>query len=227
MKKAIFVFIVFFFSLVCAQTEEPGAIKDIQNSIKQLKQQVDNLQRTVESQKREIAYLRRLCADAGIYVIPQTNEDEQSKTTAGISKPIFGVYLGETLETLSGRFKVLPSDYVFADKDTPGQVWSIENKDPNIKSILVCVFNERIYEIDIEFADASEKNRKIIETQLRGDYKPVYQNTFETTIDEVNIGIELNWRDNTKKNNGRLAVTYIHIPILREINAELEKRKSQ
>ncbi|MFA5291526.1 MAG: hypothetical protein WC496_00675 [Phycisphaerae bacterium] len=227
MKKWIFVFIVLFFSIVCAQTEEPNVLRDIQNSITYLKQEVESLQSTVESQKREIAYLRKLCADAGIYVIPQIQEDKKSKTTGGISKPIFGVYLGETLETLSGRLKVLPSDYVFADKDTPGQVWLLENNDPNIKSILVCVFNERVYEIDIEFTDASAKNRKIVEIQLKGDYQPVYQNTFETMIDGVNIGIELNWQENIKKDDGKLMLTYIHIPILRGIYAELEKRKSR
>lgn len=217
MKKAIFIFIILLFCPALAEIEEPNIIKELKNSIRQLDVQITNLLRIIEFQKKEITYLRKLCSEAGIDVTP---------VPAGISEPIFGIYLGETLETLRTRLKVSKGDYAFADKNFRGQVWSVENNDRSIKRILAYTFNEQIYEIDIEFADTSATNCEATKTQLSKNYQTIHQNTFETIIDGVNIGIELNCYNSGGKDN-RLTLTYIHVPILTQIYAELGKTKSK
>jgi hypothetical protein len=213
MKKMVFIFIIFFSSFALAETEEPNAIKEMRIAIGQLDRETTNLLKIIELQKKEIDYLRKLCSEAGIDVTP---------LPVGICKPIFGIHLGETLQALRSRLKVLKSDYVFADKNYPGQVWSVENNDPNIKSLSAYTFNEKIYEIDVEFADANAANCQAINAQLRKDYQTIYQNTFETMNNGVNVGIELNCH--IGKNN-RLISTYIHVPILRDIYNELGKQR--
>ena len=214
MKKAVFVFIVLFSSFVFAQPQEPNVIKELQGSIGQLDTEITHLLKIIELQKKEIEHLRKLCSDAGINVTP---------VPAGISEPIFGIYLGETLGTLRSRLNISKSDYAFADKDYPGQVWSVESNDPNIANLLAYAFNERIYEIDIEFADANAATCGAVKSQLKKSYLTVYQDIFETIIDGVNIGIELNCHSGP---NNKIILTYIHVPILRDIYTELEKRKA-
>jgi hypothetical protein len=234
MKKGIFVFVILLFSTVCARTEEPSIIDELQNSITKLSQQVTNLQKIIELQKDELARLRRLCANSGIDITPKEQRKEISQKTNAATGPFFGIYLGEPLKALRSRMKVLKSNYVFADRDCSGRVWTVKNNDPNVKRILVCTFNERIYEIDIDFTDASSANCDAIKAQLMKDYQTTYQSkyeqllgksTFETVIDGVNIGIELNSYAGSEKDS-KLSLTYVHIPLLKEVFAELEKRKA-
>ena len=234
MKKGIFVFVILLFSSVCARTEGPNIIDELQNSIAKLSLQVTNLQKIIELQKDEIARLRKLCSDSGIDITPKEQRKETSKKTSAITEPFFGVYLGEPLKALRSRIKISKSNYVFADMDCSGRVWYVKNNDPNVKRILVCTFNERIYEIDIEFTDASSANCDAIKAQLMKDYQTSYQSkyeqllgksTFEAVIDGVNIGIELNSYAGSEKNS-KLTLTYVHIPLLKEVFTELEKRKA-
>jgi hypothetical protein len=234
MKNGIFVFVILLFCSVCARTEEPNIIDELQNSIAKLSLQVTNLQQIIELQKDEIARLRRLCANSGIDITPKEQRKETSQKTNAVTKPFFGIYLGEPLKALRSRVKVSKSNYVFTDRDSPCRAWTVKNNDPNVKRILVCTFNERIYEIDIEFTDASSANCDAIKAQLMKDYQTTYQSkyeqllgksTFEAVVDDINIGIELNSYAGSEKNS-RLTLTYVHIPLLKEVFAELEKRKA-
>ncbi len=213
-KKTVFIFIIFFSPLIFAQTGEPNAIKELRNSIRQLDAEITDLLKIIELQKKEIEHLRKLCSQAGIDTSPEPN---------GICEPIFGICLGETLETLQSRLNISKSDYVFADKDYPGQVWVVDNNDLNIKSLLVYTFNDKIYEIDVEFTDANAANCGMTRARLEKDYQTVYQNTFETMNNGVNVGIELNCHTGP---NNRITLTYVHVPILRDIYTELGKLKA-
>ncbi len=213
MKNGIFI-IVLFTSLAFAQMPEPDAIAKLNDSIKQLDMEINRLLKIIETQKKEIEFLRKLCIDAGINVTP---------APAGIGESVRGVYLGESLEDLKTRRRVSKSNYTFADKEYPGEVWSVENYDPNISSLLAYAFNDQIYEVDVDFADANAAMCESLKTQLGQKYKTVYGNTFETVIDDVNIGIELNCGGS----NNKITLSYIHVPLLREIYAELDKRKAQ
>ena len=220
MKKTVFLFIIFFSSsLAFAETGEPNIIAELQDSINQLKLQISNLQKIIDSQEKELARLKKICADAGIDI---TSAKQKS---AGISEPIYGIYLGESLKTLKTRLTVSKSKYVFAGKNSHGQIWSVQNNDPGIKHLLVCTFNEQVCEIDVEFTDAGEVNRQEIRARLEKDYQTIDQNIFETTTDGVNIRIELSFRDVAGKKSG-LTLTYIHVPIVKQMYAELEKQKA-
>jgi len=231
MKKTVFIFAVLFLSFVFAQTYDPNTLQELQNAVSQLNLQITNLLKIIESQKDELIRLRKLCFDAGIDITPPAQE-QTSQEADQITQPVFGVYLGETLKTLRSRLKVSKSKYVFANKDCPGRVWSVKNNDPNIKRLLVCSFNERIYEVNVEFRDAGMANCRAIKSQLEKTYQPAGRNKydqlfgksiFETVIDGVNIGIEVNCDTGTGKNN-KITLTYIHVPVLKEMLAEQEKR---
>lgn len=240
MKKWIFIFIILLSSFAFANTEEPNAvaiIRDLQNSIRQLNVQVADLVKMVEMQRQEIARLKKLCADAGVEITPHPHrqkvkppEPPQEKT-GQISQPIFGIYLGQSLDKLRSKMKVSKSNYVFTDKNFNGRVWIVKTKEPAIKKLLVCTFNNQIYEIDIEYKDASAENCRTIKQQLERDYKIVSRdkyeqmlgkNTFEAVIDDVKIGIVLNYYSDGDKEN-RLTVTYVHIPLLEQMQIAPKK----
>ncbi|MGB8225502.1 MAG: hypothetical protein WCE45_01350 [Sedimentisphaerales bacterium] len=232
MKKTIFIFAVLFFSFVSAQTYDPNTLQELRNAVSQLNLQITNLLKIIESQQAELARLRKLCSDAGIDTTPPAQE-QTSQEVVEINQPLFGVYLGETLDALRSRLKVSKGKYVLADKDCPGKVWSVKNSDPNIKRLLVCSFNERIYEVDVEFRDSDMASCRAIKSQLEKSYQPVGWNkynrlfgksVFETVIDDVNIGIQVNCNIGAGKND-TITLTYIHVPILKEMLAEQEKRK--
>jgi len=233
MKKTVFIFAVVFLSFVFAQTYDPNTLEELRNAASQLNLQITNLLKIIDSQKDELARLKKLCSDAGIDTTPPAQQQQTSQTSDKISEPVFGVYLGETLESLRSRLKVSKSKYVFADKGCPGRVWSVKNSDPNIKRLLVCSFNERIYEVDVEFRDSGMANCRAIKSQLEKSYQPAGRNkydqllgksTFETVIDGVNIGIEVNCDTGTGKHD-KITLTYVHVSILKEMLAEQEKRK--
>ena len=187
--------------------------------------------RIVESQKGEIARLKKLCANAGIDTTPPAQREKTAIPPNGINEPFYGVYLGEKLDTLRKRLKVSKTKYVFVDDKCPAKVWSVRSKEPKVKNILVCTFNEQIYEIDVEFKNASDADCRAMELQLEKDYPAIYRdryekllgrNTFETTIDGVSIGIILNY-DTAAEKNSRLKLTYVHIPLLDQMRTEQEK----
>ena len=231
MKKTVFIFAVLLLSFVFAQTYDPNTLQELQNAVSQLNLYITNLLGIIESQKDELIRLRKLCSDAGIDTTPPAQE-QTSQTSDKISQPVFGVYLGETLKDLRSRLKVSKSKYVLADKDCPGKVWSVKNNDPNIKHLLVCTFNERIYEVDVEFRDADMASCRAIKSQLEKSYLPADRNkydrllgksTFETVIDGVNIGIEVNCDTGAGKNR-KITLTYVHIPVLKEMLAEQKSK---
>jgi hypothetical protein len=87
--------------------------------------------------------------------------------------------------------------------------------------------------VDVEFRDADMANCRAIKSQLEKTYQPTDRNkydrlfgksTFETVIDGVNIGIEINCDAGAGKND-KITLTYVHIPILKEMLAEQENRK--
>jgi hypothetical protein len=232
MKKTVFIFAVFLLSFVFAQTYDPNTLQELQNVVSHLNLQITNLLKIIESQKTELARLRKLCSDAGIDTTPPARQEQTSQMSDEINQPVFGVYLGETLKSLRSRLKVSKSKYVFADKNCLGRGWSVKNNDPNIKRLLVCSFNDRIYEVDVEFRDSDMANCRAIRSQLEKTYQPVDRNkydrllgksTFETVIDGVSIGIEINCDAGAGKNN-KITLTYVHILILKEMLAEQEKR---
>jgi hypothetical protein len=216
MKKIVFIITFFFFLSAFANAQDADILRELQDSVNQLDLQVANLLKIIEMQRREIDHLKKLCQQAGV---------DTNAAPTGISNLIFGIHLGEELETLSARQKVSKSDYTFADKNFRGQVWSVECNDPNVKNILVYVFNRRIYEIDIEFADANAANCKAIEERLKKNYHHIYRNTFETMIDGVNVGIELNCITGLGTDS-KIILSYIHVPILTEIYAEIGKTRA-
>lgn len=231
MKKWIFISIILLCSLALAGPADSNAINDFQNSLKQLHLRISELLKIIESRETEIARLRKICEDAGIDTASPVKSKPEVILPEKINEPFYGIYLGETFESLSERAKITKSKYVFADDNCPAKVWLVKNKDPKIKSVSVCTFNERVYEIDVEFKNASEADCREMNAQLEKDYPAVYagryekllgKSTFETTIDNVRIGIILNC-DAAAGKNSTMKLTYVHMPLLEQMQSDMKK----
>jgi len=152
-----------------------------------------------------------------------------------VMTPIFGVRLGESLRSLKKRFTVTASTYSFEDKDHPGRLWDINSSNSNVKRLMVSMFNERVYRINILFADGSKTNYETIREQLKRKYQSEDKGgltgamfgeaKFMTTLDGIRIGIELN-HDIGFMEDDKLELNYSHIAIRQKVYEEIQERKA-
>ena len=148
---------------------------------------------------------------------------------------MFGIYLGETLDSLKNRFVVSESTFSFEDKDHPGEIWNVQKNNSNVKHILVYTINRQVYEIDIQFVDGSRTNYDTINTQLEKKYKTedkggltgamFGEGSFNTVIDGVGVKIKLN-HDVGFMEDDKLELQYTHISLRDRVYEEIKKRKA-
>jgi hypothetical protein len=150
-----------------------------------------------------------------------------------VTKMLFGVRLGETLANLRTRVKITSSSYSFLDKDLPVQVWNVTSSDPDVRAVRVSSFDNRIFEIIVDFKDASRSHfnmTKELLNQLYGTKKeglvhPLFDNvSFEAMIDGVPVSIELN-RDIGFGEDDKLTLAYSHGPLLIQSAEEVDRSK--
>ena len=221
-------------SLILFMFTSPVFAEISQTEIDNLKKQISELKKIVDSQKTEISRLKKLCLQAGININPKEKKTS-IPAKSGISKPMFGVHLGETLNSLNQRFRVSRSSYSFEDKDHPGEIWTVQNDNSNVKHILVYTINEKVYEIDIQFADGSRTNYDTINSQLEKKYKSkdeggltgamFGEGSFKTMIDGTEIKIKLN-HDIGFMEDDKLELQYIHVPLRDKVYEEIKRRKA-
>jgi len=213
-----------------AKDEEPQ--KKAQEEIRAAKNEITRLQRELRSVTHKLKQ-----TEGDLEYVPQ--KPVTPKTSERISEvitPIFGVRLGELLRSLKGRLTVTASTYSFEDKDHPGEIWNINPPNPSVKRLMVSTFNERIYSINILFADGSKTNYETIREQLRKKYQSEDKGgltgamfgeaEFTTTLDGVQIGIKLN-HDIGFMEDDKLELNYIHIALQQKVYEEVQKRKAK
>ncbi len=225
MKKLVTIISVLCFAL-CPSFADTWKI-EIQLS------EIQQLNKTVEVQKAEIKRLETLCQRNGIDFSPK--EEIEKPVPSAISQPMFGIFLGETIDSLKKRFKVYPSKLNdFIDEDDPGKIWDIQNKNENVKALSVQTFEDNIYSINVQFVDGSKVNYEAIKSQLGKKYKSedkgglsgalFNKGTFYPVIDGITVGIRLNHNIGFMKDD-TLDLSYIHMPLLLKNNAEIDRRK--
>jgi phage FluMu protein Com len=206
--------------------------KKTQEEIRAAKNEIARLQREPRSVTQKLKQ-----TEGDLKPIPQ--KPVTPKTSERISEvmtPIFGIRLGELLRSLKGRLTVTASTYSFEDKDHPGEIWNINPPNPSVKRLMVYTFNERIYSINILFADGSKTNYETIREQLRKKYQSEDKGgftgamfgeaEFTTTLDGVQIGIKLN-HDIGFMEDDKLDLNYIHIALQQKVLEEVQKRKAK
>jgi len=228
--KRIFAIYVILSLATYAAFADVGKIEKLQSEIQRLNKQISELQKTVELQKTEIMRLETLCQENGIDLSPKKKIDKP--TQEAISQPIFGIFLGETLDSLKKRFTVSQSSEVVRDyigrpiKDDPSKIWNVQNDNLNIKQLLVYTFNEKVCEIHIRFTDGSSDNYYAIIHQLEKKYNERIMtplSSFMTVIDGVEIQVKLQAKEQQDKD---LELSYTHWPLLRDVVEEIKRRET-
>lgn len=232
MKKLVTVFIVLCFT-TCIAFADTGKIEKLQSEIQKLNKQISELKKAVEVQRAEIKRLKTLCQRNGIDIFPKKRGVKPIQSAIG--KPMFGIFLGETLDTLIKRFRVSQSTLSFENKDHPGKIWNVQNNNPNVKLLLVYTFNNIIYTIDVRFTDGSRSNYEAIKSQLEIKYKSedkggivgsmFGEGVFEPVIDGVEVKIKLN-HDIGFVEDDTLGLSYTHAPLSQKVYEETQRRKA-
>lgn len=219
---------------VCTAFADTEKVEKLQTEIRNLNKQISKLQKTVELQRAEIERLKTLCQESGIALSPKKRI--KKPTQSAINKPMFGVFLGETLDSLKKRFRVSQSTLYFENKDHPGKIWSVQNDNPNVKQLLVYTFDNNIYTIDIRFTDGSRSNYEAIKSQLEKKYKSedksgisgamFGEGVFEPVIAGVEVKIKLN-HDMGFMEDDKLELSYTHAPLSQKVYEEIQRRKAR
>lgn len=169
----------------------------------------------------------------------QINEDEavlhRSKIEIRvISKPMFGIYLGEQLKSLARRFEITPADSSKDDADEPSKSWVVTHNSDTVRHCFISTLDERVFSVVIVLSDSSEENFEAIHKQIRDKYKIERESGgfsidperfFGTRVDGVKVGIYLKL-EKAFMEDDTLSISYVHVPLFSKRDEEFKRRKS-
>jgi hypothetical protein len=149
---------------------------------------------------------------------------------------IFGIRLGQTIETLKKDLNIAPSSFYFEDKDHPSKIWDIQSVNEFIKTMRIMSFHNQVYRIELEFQDGSNANFQALKEQLIQKYPAedtegltdvlFGQYDFETKIDGVKVQVFLNRDKGILGEDDKISLRYIHLPLRRKVQEEIKRRKA-
>jgi uncharacterized protein (UPF0335 family) len=185
--------------------------------------------------RAEIDSLKGRLAQGKAEVGSSEKVEELSKSNAEIkviNNPIFGIHLGQPLASLAKTKKIATSSYHFEDSDYPAEIWDVANSDPTIKTMRIYSFDGYVFQLAVNFRDASEANYEAVKKQLAEKYGEKRtgldifgESDFYSVIDGVEIGIRLN-RDDNIFDDDTLELIYYHRPLYQRVSEELNRRKA-
>lgn len=143
-----------------------------QAALAALRTKIKELEAINDNQLKEIQKIRRLSTKT----VVESNIASSVDETVKISKPIFGIYLGEKLDELGKRYTL--GENIRQDKNSNGgdsseditKSWSVEPNDPNISKIIIQSFEGNISHILVIFKDASEGHFETLKTEFKQVY---------------------------------------------------------
>ena len=126
-----------------------------------------------------------------------------------LSQAFFGINLGESLKSLGEKCRkaVVSADgnkWNFGDKDFPGRIISLNgalNGNKAVKETQVSIYSNRVFAIELVFADTSEQNYNVLKSSLEKKYGKDKgglfdavedKSRFTTTVDDQSVRIVLN-----------------------------------
>ncbi|MCK4850671.1 MAG: hypothetical protein KAT11_04925 [Phycisphaerae bacterium] len=148
----------------------------------------------------------------------------------------FGIRLGESIRDVDKRFRLTKSHYEFTDKDTPATLWNIESSNPAIKEIIVAVYQNRVYQIQVYFSEVSESNYSALKNEILRKYGQEMdlgldgivmggeRSAFKPRIDDTEVMIVLEYSSEVMDNE--LFVKYIHEPLNEKVRSDKLNRKA-
>lgn len=233
MKKWLLIYIVLCFSdcttVVNANTEQ---VKKLQDEIKALSEQISELQKTITSQKHEIKKLKALCQENGIDLSPKKKPNKP--TQSALNQPMFGIFLGETIDSLRNRLVVSARGVPFGEEGVPQMVWAVQCDNPIVKQLLVITYRQQVLGFIVSFIDTSKENYIAIKKQLEKKYKSEGKSglcgatfgdcVFELVIDGIEVHINLSHISLMGK--GKLKLSYTHVGIFKKASDEATIQKA-
>ena len=168
--------------------------------------------------------------------IPKKETNKDANEVVRVSKPFFGIYLGEKLDELNKRFRLIPSPTA-KDEDDPTQSWVTRPDNANIVGISVNSFEGQVYSIFTVFKDASKENFEALKTQLKQLYGKEQDFGFDgiavgseravfyPTIDGIQIFIQSDYRKELFGKAAYLVIIYRHEPLNKKVDDEIKRRK--
>lgn len=238
MKRIITTFIAFLIlanlSSICLADElKIKTRKDCLQALQEKDAEIERLQQELVEKEAEIRRLRNLCLKHGINTTErEITTPKEHEVIKVLNDPLFGIHLGQTLASLAKTEKITTSSYHFEDSDYPAEIWDVANSDPTIKTMRIYSFDGYVYQLAVNFRDASEANYEAIKKQLAEKYGEKLtgldafgESDFYPVIDGVEIVIRLN-RDDNIFDDDILELIYYHRPLYQRVLAELNRRKA-
>ncbi len=157
----------------------------------------------------------------------------------------FGINLGMGLKELSGKCRQagVSADtqrWSFQDKDHPGRIIGLNgalNGNKAIKETKVSAYNDRVYEIELVFKDASLQNFNIHKAALKKEYGRGKSGVFDSMENKVthkfydhavdqSVSITLNHDISFNEQGGTLSLSYEYDAIQKLVVEEMNRRKA-
>ena len=148
---------------------------------------------------------------------------------------MFGIYLGETTDTLKKRTDVVKSLLRFKDSDHPGQIWDVWTTNSDVLHLRICTLENQIYDIAVTFVDGGRANYEVIKAQLGEIYKSKDEGgisgalfgkgDFNSMIDGIKINIQID-HDVGFMEDDKLELHYTHTPLESKVLEEIQRRKA-
>lgn len=209
-------------------------VKELEAVIKTQKKQIRELQCVIKAQEAEIARLKELCCKARVdpnlakYIDKKedTSAKSLSEITATIlSKPIFGIYLGEKLSDVQKRF---------ATTKLPLDKWAVHLTSTAVEDCHINTYKDRVWAITVWLKDNTERNFNTLKRQLKkeygkyqiqeaksSNYKYSKHYEFTITLDDIPVLITITFSNNAlyddlSEKDNELAIQYIHCPLMHE-----------
>lgn len=236
MKKLIALIIVLALITPCfSSIDRPRTRKEFEQKIEHLEARIHGLEVLVKAKDAEINRLKHALETAQNIPSKPDHATKTSLQTGIVKQPIFDIHLGESLNSLRKRKTIGPSDYTYPDKDHPGQIWNVKNTNTNVKALRVSTYQGMIYEIAIDFTDASQTNYDVIKKQLQEKYldkgdegltETLFSKiTLQPIVDGIRLLIILDYDENVFGDN-TLTLRYSHCPIVEKVRDEIKRRKA-
>lgn len=219
------------------ESKQKGAATYRESVAEYLQKQAEEAERIVREEAERIAREELIAkeweAEKAENARVEVEKRAARKTRWVVDKPIFGVHLGETLDSLRKRAVVSSSGFVLKDDDHPGIIWEVSSSNV-VERLLIRTFDNKIYLIQIQFVDGSKNNYEAIKTQLEKKYNDTDDSLFgglfgevdlNVIIDAVKVRINLN-HDIGFMEDDKLELIYYHEYLFSQVYRELQKRKA-
>ena len=159
--------------------------------------------------------------------LAETQQNKKTDKAEIVSKPMFGIYLGEKLSDVQKRFEITES---------PLNKWVVRHTSNDIEDCHINICKDRVYCITVWLKDNTKRKFDFLKQQLKKEYenyqirgiessntKPAANFEFKVTIDDILVPIYLTFIDNftaypaTSKAENELSIQFIHWPLLQQL----------